>query len=224
MTPPLKLAVADDQVMFRKGLRLLLRTFDKVELIIEANNGQELLDAIAKNQPDIILLDLRMPVMDGLEATEKIKATYPDIKIILLTSYDDEELINQLMRVGANGYLLKNEEPEVLKEAILAVAEKGFYFNDYVSKALLKGMQKKPREVRPWKTDNNLELTKREMEVLNLICKEYTSAEIAEELFISIRTVENHRKSLLSKTSVRNTAGLVIYSIRHQLIELDQSA
>ncbi|MEN0004590.1 MAG: response regulator transcription factor [Bacteroidota bacterium] len=220
MTNTIKLAIADDQVLFRKGLRLILRAYQEIELIIEASNGQELIAAIAQEEPDVILMDLRMPVMDGMEATEQIKVQYPKIKILLLTSYDEEELINHLMRVGANGYLLKNEEPEILRAAIIAVVEKEFYFNDYVSKALLKGMQKKQREIRPWKTADHLQLTKREMEVLTLICKEYTSAEIAEELFISIRTVENHRKNLMNKTSVRNTAGLVIFSIRNQLVQL----
>lgn len=218
--PPVKLAIADDQVLFLKGLRLLMRSFEEIELIIEATNGQELIDAIASNQPDVILMDLRMPIMDGLEATEKIKALYPEIKIILLTMYDEERLINHMMKVGANGYLLKNEEPEVLREAIHAVVEKEFYFNDYVSKALLRGMQKNKKEIRPWKTIDNLDISKRELEVLNLICKEYTSSEMAKELFISIRTIENHRKSLLEKTGARNTAGLIIYAIRNQVIDI----
>lgn len=219
--PPIKLAIADDQVLFIKGLRLLIQSFEGIEIVIEANNGQELIDAIAANQPDVILMDLRMPVMDGLEATEKIKALYPEMKIILLTMYDEDRLINHMMKVGANGYLLKNEEPDILEKAIHAVVEKEFYFNDYVSKALLRGMQKKQKEVRPWKAADNLQLTKREMEVLDLICKEYTSAEIANELFISIRTVENHRKSLLAKTDVRNTAGLIIFAIRNQLVDIN---
>ncbi|MCI5082834.1 MAG: response regulator transcription factor, partial [Saprospiraceae bacterium] len=169
---------------------------------------------------DVILMDLKMPVMDGLEATEKVKASYPDIKIILLTTYNEERLINHMMKVGANGYLLKNEEPEILKAAIESVYEKEFYFSDYVSKALLKGMQQKQTEVRPWKGTDQTELTKREVEVLQLICQEYTSSEIADQLYISPRTVENHRKSLLSKTGVRNTAGLIIFAIRNQIVEL----
>ena len=219
--PSIKLAIADDQVLFLKGLRLLMQSFEEIELIIEATNGQELIEAVALNPPDVILMDLRMPVMDGLAATEKIKALYPAIKIILLTMYDEERLINHMMKVGANGYLLKNEEPEILREAIQAVMEKEFYFNDYVSKALLRGIQKKQKEVRPWKGNDTVELTKRELEVLELICREHTSPEIAKELFISSRTVENHRKSLLGKTGVRNTAGLIIYAIRNQLIEMD---
>ncbi len=216
----IKLAITDDQVLFVKGLRLLMNSFDNIEIVIEAHNGQELLDALQNQQPDVILMDLKMPVMDGLEATEKVKASYPDIKIILLTTYNEERLINHMMKVGANGYLLKNEEPEILKAAIESVYEKEFYFSDYVSKALLKGMQQKQTEVRPWKGTDQTELTKREVEVLQLICQEHTSTEIAEQLYISPRTVENHRKSLLSKTGVRNTAGLIIFAIRNQIVEL----
>ncbi len=218
----IRLAIADDQLLFLKGLKLLIKSFEEIELIIEAHNGQELLDAIEKQQPDVVLTDLRMPILDGLEATEKIKAQYPDIKVILLSMYDDERLINHMMKVGANGYLLKNEEPEVLRKAIHAVVEKEFFFTEYVSKALLKGVQRKSKEVRPWKANDTLNVTKREMEVLQLLCKQYTSSEIADELVISIRTVENHRKHLIEKTGVKNTAGLIIFAIRNQLIIMDE--
>lgn len=217
---PIKLAIADDQILFLKGLKLLVESFEEVELIIEANDGVQLLEAIAKDQPDVILMDLKMPNMDGLEATEKIRAQYPAIKIILLSMYDEEHLINHMMKLGANGYLLKNEEPEVLEEAIHAVMEKDFYFNDYVSKALLRGLQEPKKEVSFW--NGTEQLSKRELEVLELICQEYTSAEIADKLFISARTVENHRKSLLEKTAVRNTAGLILFAVKNKLIDPDQ--
>lgn len=218
---PFKLAIVDDQVLFLKGLKLLVTSFEEVELIITATNGKELLDAIAEQQPDIVLMDVRMPVMDGLEATQKVRELYPEVKVILLSMYDEERLINYLMKLGASGYLLKHEEPEVLREAMQSVMAKGFYFNEYVSKALLSGLQTRGKEIRPWKAEDNLQITKREQEVLDLICQEHTSAEIAETLFISTRTVENHRKSLLSKTGVRNTAGLIIFSIRNQLVEIE---
>lgn len=216
----IRLAIADDQVLFLKGLKLLIESFERVELVIEANDGLELMTAIAKDQPDVILMDLKMPNMDGLEATEKIRKQYPDIKIILLSTYDEEHLINHMMKIGANGYLLKNEEPEIVEEAIHTVVEKGFYFNDYVSKALLKGLQKPQKKVSLW--GGTEQVSKRELEVLTLICQEYTSVEIAEQLFISARTVENHRKSLLEKTGVRNTAGLILFAVKNNLIDPDQ--
>lgn len=218
----IKIAIVDDQVLFLKGLRLLINTFSDIEILFEANNGEELLQSLRQQQPDVILCDLRMPVMDGLEATEHVRAQYPEVKIILLTMYDDERLINQVMKKGAHGYLLKNEEPQALKKAIQTVVEKGFYFNDYVSKALLNGLQKNQAHTRPWEDSLHIQLSKRELEVLHLICQEHTSAEIAAKLFISTRTVENHRKSLLAKTDVKNTAGLVIFAIRNNIVTIDE--
>lgn len=218
----IKVAIADDQALFRKGIQLLLGSYPNMDLIISAKNGKELLAEIANTPPEVVLLDLNMPEMDGLEATEKIKTLYPSIKIILLSTYDEEQLIHHMMKMGANGYLLKNEEPHILKEAIEAVVEKDFYFNDYVSKALLHGLQKKPRNVKPWKGSLEQQLSKREQEVLELICQEYTSHEVAEQLFLSRRTVENHRKSLLHKTGARNTAGLILFAVKNQLIDTDK--
>lgn len=214
----IKLIIADDQVLFLKGLRLLINTFDSIELVAEATNGEQLIKLINIHQPDVVLIDLKMPVMDGIEATKKIRQTNPDLKIILLSMHNDQRIINHIMKIGANSYLLKNEEPEILREAIEEVTRKGFYFNDYVSKALLSGIQQ-PRtgDIHTTLTDN-YHLTRREIEILKLICEEYTSGEIAQQLYISTRTVEGHRKSLLSKTGVRNTAGLVLFALKNQLV------
>lgn len=217
---PISLAIADDQVLFRKGLKLLIHSFDGIELVIEASNGVELLSAVQQNQPDVILMDLRMPEMDGLEATGKIKKLFPSIKVILLTMYDEEHLINHMMKLGANGYLLKNEEPEEVEKAIRSVMEKDFYFNDYVSKALLSGLRHPKHEMKNLRSGAETSISKREREVLELICREFTSSEIAKELYISIRTVENHRKNLLAKTNARNTAGLILFAVRNQLIDV----
>lgn len=216
----IKLIIADDQILFLKGLRLLINTFDTISLLAEAKNGKELLLLVAQHSPDVVLIDLKMPIMDGIEATKKIKEDYPDVKIILLTMYNDESIINLIMSLGANGYLLKNEEPYILKEAIETVVEKDFYFNDYTSRALLKGTQQP--SIRKGKSNliQDLKLTRREIEVLKLICREFTSIEIANKLFISIRTVEGHRKSILAKTGVRNIAGLVIFAMKNDLIEI----
>lgn len=216
----IRLIIADDQVLFLKGLRMLINTFDTIELIGEATNGQALLNLINEATPDVILIDLKMPILDGIEVTKKIRATNSALKIILLSMYNDESIINHIMKIGANGYLLKNEEPYILKEAIEAVVEKGFYFNEYVSKALLRGVQQP--KAKPTQIENSVvaSLTKRELEILQLICKEYTSSEIAKELFISIRTVEGHRKSLSSKIGVKNTAGIVLFALKNKLFKI----
>ncbi len=214
-----KLIIADDQVLFLKGLRLLIQSFESIQLVAEAQNGVELLQAIDKFQPDVVLVDLKMPVMDGIEATAKIKEKHPEVKVLLLSMYHDESIINHVIRIGANGYLLKNEEPDILKEAIETVAVKDFYFCDYVSQAMVKGLRQPAMKSETSTSSNNIILTQREKEVLKLICKEYTSSEISNQLFISIRTVEGHRKNLLGKTGARNTAGLVLYAIKNQLVD-----
>lgn len=218
----IKLAICDDQVLFLRGLKYIISDFDNIEITLEATNGEDLLKKIPTSSPDVILLDMKMPGLDGIEVTKKIKADFPDIKIILLTMYDDERLISHVIEMGANGYLLKNEEPEVLKSAIESVFTKDLYFNDYVAKALVKSLKSKDKT--PLNLSNNssppLNLTAREMEILQLICKEMTTAEMAKQLFISARTVEGHRKNLMEKTGVRNTAGLVIFAVRNKLVEV----
>ncbi|MEM1320835.1 MAG: response regulator transcription factor [Bacteroidota bacterium] len=217
----IKLAIVDDQKLFLNGLKFIIETFEGIELIIEAHDGEDFIQKIKDKTPDVVLLDLKMPIMDGVETTKYLKVHHPDIKILLLTMYNDERFITHLMELGANGYLLKDEEPEIVEEAIRTVVQKGFYFNDYVSKALLTGVKVKNNKALPGFTSNDkLNLTKRELEVLQLICQELTTSEIAQKLFISIRTVEGHRKNLLEKTGVRNMAGLVIYAMKHKLISV----
>lgn len=214
---PIKVALVDDQTLFLKGLRLILEGFPEIEIVIEANNGPDFLQAVEQQEPDVVLLDLKMPGMDGIEVAENLKKTAPDVRIILLTMHDDEHFIHHVLSLGANGYLLKNEEPEILREAIQKVMTQEYYLNDYVAKALLNNIKKK--EPGTPQTGNQLfTLTPREKEILQLICQEMTTGEIAQRLFISKRTVEGHRQHLLDKTGVRNTAGLVIYALKNQLV------
>ena len=218
----IKLAIADDQILFLRGLKFIINTFEDVELIIEASSGEDLLQKIEQTQPEVILCDIKMPGLDGIETTKTIKNRFPDIKVILLTMYNDERLISHAMEIGAHGYLLKDEEAEEVHKAIQTVYEKGFYFNDYVSQALLKQVKNKtktlPQEVI---LNNAVKLSPRETEVLELICQEMSTAEIAKQLFISARTVEGHRKNLLEKTGVKNTAGLVIFAVKNNLVDLN---
>lgn len=219
--PNIKVAIADDQVLFLKGLKFIIETFDNVELVLEAQNGRELLDKLKEVEVNIILMDLKMPIMDGMEATIEVRKLYPAIKVIFLSMHDDERLISHMMKIGASGYLLKNESPEVVRDAIIAVAEKGFYFNDYVSKALLSGLHSKNSAIDlKHHFKEKIHLTKRELEILDLICRAYTTAEIGEKLFISKRTVEGHRKNLIEKTGVKNTAALIVLAIKNGLVEL----
>jgi Response regulator containing a CheY-like receiver domain and an HTH DNA-binding domain len=171
------------------------------------------------NLPDVILLDLQMPEMNGLETTNYVKANFPDIKIILLTLHNNESYISLLMENGANSYLVKNENPEVLEKAIIAVVEKDYFFSDYVSKALLNKNKKREPLNQGFQIQHKVKFSSRELEILKLICQQYTSPEIAKKLFITVRTVEGHRRNLLEKASVRNTAGLVIFAIKNDLFD-----
>lgn len=208
-------AIADDHALFRKGMAALIRDFEGMRLILEAGNGQELLDMIKKKQPDIVLMDMEMPVMDGMEAMEAIAKRYPDVKVIALSQYDEYNLIAHMMNHGASSYLLKTADPEEVEDAIWTVMEKGFHHNEIVSKALHVGMlSKKP--VKPGLNPAN-EFTDLELSVLKLVCKGYTSAKIAKRISVSPRTVEKYRRNLLSKTACTNTAELVSWAIKHGL-------
>ena len=212
-------AIADDELLFRRGLKELLDDGATIRFCLEAGNGVDLLDQLEKidQSPDVLLLDISMPVMNGLQTFDVIREKYPAIKILILSIHYTDSYIVSLIEKGANGYLSKNTDPEEVKKAILTVAKTDFYFNDDTIRAMHKNIAGKHRG-----TIMGDDITEREKEVLELICHELTTGEIAERLFISKRTAEGHRNSLLLKTGAKNTAGLVIYAIRHQVFSLEQ--
>jgi DNA-binding NarL/FixJ family response regulator len=209
----IKYLITDDHKIFRQGLRLALNNYPILKFIGEAGNGLELLSLLEAQVPDVILLDLKMPQMDGMEVLKKIRVKYPDIKILILTMYDEEHFVLHLIEAGANGYLLKNAEPDEIHLAIQTVMETDYYFNDLVSSAMLRNMLQKTKIANRVKI--GVKLSDKEEEVLKLICEERTAAEIAKEIFLSQRTVEGIRSLLLEKTGARNTAGLVLYAIKN---------
>jgi DNA-binding NarL/FixJ family response regulator len=198
----------------------LINSFDNMSIVFEAGNGRELLDSCetAMVKPDLILLDLSMPEMNGLDALKILKQEHPAIRAIILSSHEAENFILATIQAGANGYLAKNAEPEEVEQAIREVHQNDFYFTVPMLEIMRKGLTKK---VQPVSLDGENQLTARETEVLKLICKQFSSAEIAEQLFLSSRTVEGHRNNLLIKTESRNTAGLVLYALKHQLLDLE---
>lgn len=207
----IRIALADDQVLFRKGLAMLLQAMADVQVALECANGQELLKTLTHTPVDIVLLDLQMPVLDGVATTQRIKQDFPQVKVIILSTHDEEPMIAQLMELGANGYMLKTAEPDEIDIAIRSVAANGFYFSELVSHVMLHGLVKK-KQVKP--VFNEIDpLSERELEVLRGICEELTTAEIAAKLFVSPRTVDFHRNNLLLKTGAKNAAGLVVYAI-----------
>ena len=216
----IKIALVDDEALFRKGLTFILEREPNFTILHEAINGQELITFLRTTDvlPDIVITDMKMPIVNGVEATKIMHKEFPSLKIVALTSYDSMSFIANMIDVGAVSYLLKSASPEELIFTLNEVAQKGFYYSEYVRKIIKKGVlsQNKIKSV----LDKSL-LSEREIEVLKLICKQKNAAEIGEYLFISPRTVEGHRTNLLLKTDSRNVAGLVVYAIQHELVKLD---
>jgi DNA-binding NarL/FixJ family response regulator len=213
----IKIAIADDYKIFREGLKVGLSADDTLEVILEADNGEDLLKGLQDSNPDVIIMDLKMPIMDGMEATKEVRKKYPSIKVLVVSMYEDDKFIIHLMENGANGYLLKNAEPDEIRRSIYSVHENGYYFNDLVNKALLKKLVLK-NNLKP-SFNQNIDLTEREQEVLKMICEEKTAAEIAKEIFLSPRSVEGIRQRLIEKIGVRNTAGLVMFAVKNGIVD-----
>ncbi len=213
----IKLIIADDHEIFRDGFKLMLSKFPEIKLVGEAANGRELLELIEKEDPDVILTDIKMPVMDGIEATKKITELYPDIGIIGLSMYDDDELIIEMLEAGAKGYLIKNAGKEQIIEAIKTVYNDEPYYCRTTSNKLTQMIAKS--RFNPYKKTEKTEFSEREKEIIGCICDEMTNKEIGDKLFISVRTVEGHRLKILEKMNVKNTVGLVVYAIKNGIVK-----
>ncbi|XLS30633.1 response regulator [Flavobacteriaceae bacterium M23B6Z8] len=218
MSAKIKIALADDEVLFRKGIAFMLQRESDFKIVFEADNGRELTDYIKETEdlPDIVLMDLKMPELDGIEATRLIHKRNPELRIIALTSYNTKAFIANMIKLGAASYLVKNSTPAEVIFTIREVMEKGFYYDARVMKIIREDVLS--GKTRKKDLEGEKLLTRREKEVLKLICKQFTTSEIADKLFISPRTVEGHRNNLLLKTESKNTAGLVIYGIKKDIV------
>jgi DNA-binding NarL/FixJ family response regulator len=202
--------IVEDHDLFRSGLRRVIDEIKYLELVGEAENGAIFLKLLPKAKPDIVLMDIKMPVLDGIKATEEALKINPNLKIIILTLFGEEEYLYTMIEKGISGFMLKNTTISELEKAIQMVSEGNQYFSPEVSGMLAKKIK-----------DNllvNLRLTNKEKEVLRLLCKGYSSSEMANELFLSKRTVEGYRARLLQKTEQSNTLNLVIYALKHKLV------
>ena len=208
----IKVALADDHSLFREGIALLLSRIDEVDLIFDVSNGQELLDRVDKQMPDVVLLDLDMPGLNGIDTFKYLHERYPAIRVLILTIHKEERMIAYLMELGVNGYLLKDTNRQELRKAIMTVYEEGYYFNERTAQAMLGGLKRKTKT--PPKLGQEIVLSRREQQVLELIGTGLSNKEIGEKLFISTRTVDGHRNSLLSKFNVHNTAKLIMEAVR----------
>ncbi len=216
----IKLALCDDHNLFRVGMATILSQVPDFELILEASNGQELIDKVPRKTPDVVLLDLQMPVLDGTATADWLRENYPLIKIVVLTMHDEDRMVLHLLEKGVSGYLLKDAEPDEVELAIRKVIDEGVYLNEFVSKAMLRKMTNRTTVVKQPSTFYNSKvlLSEREKEVLKLICEGLSTAEISEKLFLSPRTVEGHRLRILEKTGTKNTAGMVAYAFKNNLV------
>jgi DNA-binding NarL/FixJ family response regulator len=210
----IKIIIADDHQMFIDGLKSLLEHIRNVKVAGEANNGLAVLNLLDEKQADIVLLDISMPVMDGIETMKEIHKKHPNVKVIMLSMYNRPEFISTLVAEGAAGFILKNTGKEELKEAIETVAAGGTFYSNEVTAQIMESLRKTGSADRSYEVN----LSSREKEILRLIADEFTTGEIAKKLFLSTHTIETHRKNMLSKLNVRNSAGLIRYAVEHGLI------
>lgn len=207
--------IVDDHTLFRNGLKLLINTTDDFKIIEEASDGEEFLDKIRVNRPDLVLLDISMPKMDGIEAAAAALELYPDLPIITLSMYGEEDYYFKMVSVGVKGFLLKNSDITEVVTALETVSEGGTYFSQELLLNLVSSLKSTGGEVELF-TD----ISEREKEILLLICQGFSNHEIADKLFISKRTVDKHRANILAKTSCKNTANLVVYAIKNRIVEI----
>ncbi len=213
----IKVAIADDHRIFRKGVIHSMRPYTNIHFIMEAENGEDLLQKLPDSMPDVVLCDLKMPIKDGIDATKLITKNFPEIRVLILTMYEDERFVSHLMDCGAAGYLLKSTDPAEIRKALTDVMRTGFYLNPFVNKVLIKKNYSKTK-FNPSLT-SEVALIDREKEVLTLVCMEFTAAEIAQKMSISSRTVEAIKDRLMERFGVKNSVGLVFYAMKNHLID-----
>jgi DNA-binding NarL/FixJ family response regulator len=212
----IKVAIADDHALFRTGVKTSLQSRKDIQMVAEAENGMQLLNLLRHIQPDVVLLDIQMPVMDGLTALPE-KKLYPGIKVIMLSFLNDHSVISKMMEIGANSYITKESGADMIYDAIRGVYEHDFYFNELTNKALLSGLRTKRTNESSMPQD--VHLTDKEITILKLMCDEKSTKEIADMVDLSPRTVEAIRDKLKTKTGTKSMAGLVMYAVKAGLVE-----
>jgi Response regulator containing a CheY-like receiver domain and an HTH DNA-binding domain len=215
----IKLAIADDHKIFRDGIKMALAGKENLKMLWEAEDGKDLMHKVAIKKPDVLLMDIRMPEIDGINAIEMLRKEYEDIKIIVLTMYDDQQMISKMMEMGANAYLTKTTDPEEIYEAILTCMNDDFYFNSLVNNAVMgKLMQKKNVRQHYGKTVA-ISFNEKEIKILQLLAEDKTTEEISKIIFLSPRTIETIRQNMKSKVGAKTIAGLIMYGMRNKLID-----
>ncbi|MDP2388147.1 MAG: response regulator transcription factor [Bacteroidota bacterium] len=217
MNGKINVGIAEDHLLVRQGMVSLLKEFEELNILFDVGDGKELMNRLKEDKPDVVLLDIEMPNMNGREALEKIKIRYPKIKVIIISMHFEEPYIIEFIKKGANGFLPKNVDIELIVDAIYSAHHDGYYFDTKVSKVLAANLINPHNGVN---TNAVSVLTDREIEILRYVCFEKTNREIAEILNISQRTVEGHRKSILDKTGAKTSMGMVIYAIKNKYVNV----
>jgi two-component system, NarL family, response regulator DegU len=212
----IRIAIADDHALFRRGMVSLLKSIPDFEVVYEASNGRELVDSIPSLMPDVVFMDLKMPVMDGIKATELIRNTWPSVNVIVISMHDEDQFVTHLMELGANGYILKDADPDEVELAIRTVLKEGYYYGPFLNRVMHRRFLDKSRK-KEASLSNKIHFTERELEIIHFVCEGLTTAQIAEKVFLSHRTVDGHRTSIMDKLGVKNTAGVVVYAVKNQL-------
>lgn len=216
---PIKVIIADDHVLYRAGVKASLSAKSDVKVIAEADNGMHLINLIKNLEVDVILLDIQMPIMDGIATLPEIKKIAPKTKVIMLTMVDDNSMITKLMELGANSYLTKTSDSEVIYEAIKTCFEQEYFFNSLTNKALLTNLRQKNTPTPHVLVQQEAQLNEKETTILRLMCEEKSTKEIADIVELSPRTVEAIRDRLKVKTGSKTTAGLIMYAVKHKIID-----
>ncbi|WP_462280675.1 response regulator transcription factor [Salinivirga cyanobacteriivorans] len=210
----LSIILVDDHKLFREGLKSLMENFTYVGHVQEASNGREFLQLLDKSTPDVVFMDIEMPEMDGITATRKAIDAFPDLNVVALSMYGNENYYTQMINAGAKGFILKNSGIQDVENAIQNVMSGNNYFSQEIFQRLIQGLAKKQQKT------TNPELSAREEEIVFLICKGLSNQEIADKLYLSKRTVDKHRENILSKTHSKNTAGIVMYAVKNGIVEV----
>ncbi|MFI5236302.1 MAG: response regulator [Ignavibacteriales bacterium] len=216
----IKILFADDHAIVRDGLRLLFKSDPQFSIVGEASNGEEALQLVEKHRPNVAVLDISMPKLNGIEATKIIKEKYPLTKVLILTIHENEEYIQQMILAGADGYVVKNAEKKEIFDGVRAVANNESFFSPSVSKVLLEALIKRTRKNDEPESNIYNKLTRREIEVLRFIADGLTSKEISQKLFLSISTINSHRTNMMKKLDIHDTASLVRYAIQNNLVQM----
>ena len=216
---PIRVIIADDHVLYRAGVKTSLSTKKDIKVIAEADNGMHLINLIKNIEVDVILLDIQMPIMDGIATLPEIKKISPQTKVIMLTMVDDNSMITKLMELGANSYLTKTSDSEIIYEAIKTCYEQEYYFNSLTNKALLNNLKQRNTPAPQAVAAQEAQLNEKETTILRLMCEEKSTKEIADIVELSPRTVEAIRDRLKVKTGSKTTTGLIMYAVKHKIIE-----